>query len=1092
MNYEDWIPSYPEVGSKDFQRRLASKQEFKEVKSSLSEDPPKNPGDLFSYQIFDKRFMRIYDKVLMFYEAGAGKTCGYISVTEDYHFSQLHRATMLTDAIIDYYNTYQGTIKEVIILVTGTSLEFELKKQLICRCTPGTYITDSLIKAKTFKSQKNAVTRSVNQWYEISSYEKFYNQLQKLKLTDEQIAKKYNGTLFVCDEIHSIKNSPSGEDETDDDEDVGKKKKKTKLFTLIYETLWKCFHLPEWCKVILATATPMINDADDFIDPMNLILPMDKQIPLNARLAKWSLEKFREYMMGYVSFVRAGDTGVDVEFTGTVLQKKFTRPDGVVDDSQMQVEKVLMSEFQSKVYEEVVKQKRKGVRNDERQASGMVFPDGSFGGKMGKKPQASGIGKYIINPSKNEYKRTRDWNEATNTIAKIERLSCIYGSICRQVLTAPGLCFIYDELLNGSGVIALAMCLESLGFSRFNESFSVFEEKAKKGRVGAYCSDPTVERTLKIKPGLRYAIISSDTKSQDVHTKELFNSPENMYGEYCKVLIGSRVSRDGHNLANVQDVFIASLWTPAGLYQAMQRAIRATSHVQMRKLKNNARITIRVHRMAAVPRDKKTPSVNLDMYTFAETKDRDIAIVRRKVRQIAGDCIIQQGRNIQEDSSMDYTSKCDYDICDVPCYATETDETDYSTFRMFYSQETETRALQIISDMFSFISHFSVPQLCEQYDLDVVITQNVIAKVVQERRLFKNRFGQSCIAALQGNEVYLVPPEMLAGGSSILDNFYSSILIIEDNTALKDFIVSKTDVSRVIHTQQEKQQTPAGNKSVDVNASLMESGLVKTPSQRTTEEKYVVDRYKNYVFELKEPDAEIRKEVNKPLEKGTTRGRKPLEGKIRYLDQELPRTVETGEKVTVHTMYTIPPTLTRYTIASTFTNAKGRLRILKPSEKVGWRDTTVEETVVYNAVIRTHIMDMLQKYTKNKLYGSILSDNVFRIHDLRNLKNTKDKRVIPRGRVCSESWDPDELLLIAYAIGVQAPKLSGTSTMKKEDYVKELIKYKELQKRKKELEKYTFDELKYIYAWMLNRYSRPFVCQQMQKSFKEQGLLFEA
>ena len=222
----------------------------------------------------------------MFYEAGTGKTCGYLSVAEDYHMASSTRLNMLTDALIDYYNTYQGTIKNVYILLKGKSLKNELQKQLLCKCTNGTYLSENVIKAKTDKAQKSAVTRSVNTWYTLDTYIPFVNKILREKLTDEQLAERYNGCIFICDEIHSVKYELIGDEEDEEmleeplleEEEDEEPKKSKKREATVYETLYRVFHAPSWCKVILATATPMINDANDLIDPMNLILPKNKKI----------------------------------------------------------------------------------------------------------------------------------------------------------------------------------------------------------------------------------------------------------------------------------------------------------------------------------------------------------------------------------------------------------------------------------------------------------------------------------------------------------------------------------------------------------------------------------------------------------------------------------------------------------------------------------------------------------------------------------------------------------------------------------------------------------------------------------------------
>ncbi len=1102
MEYHDWIPTYPAITDPLFQTKLAAKKEFQNVASSVNEPAPQNPGEYFNYQLFDKQFMRIYDRLLMFYEAGTGKTCGYLSVAEDYHMASSTRLNMLTDALIDYYNTYQGTIKNVYILLKGKSLKNELQKQLLCKCTNGTYLSENVIKAKTDKAQKSAVTRSVNTWYTLDTYIPFVNKILREKLTDEQLAERYNGCIFICDEIHSVKYELIGDEEDEEmleeplleEEEDEEPKKSKKREATVYETLYRVFHAPSWCKVILATATPMINDANDLIDPMNLILPKNKKIPKNTDLKKWTLEQYKETMMGYISFIRAGDTGVDTVFEGSPLDKLFITPKGKKDASQLKVEQYKMLKFQSDVYLDVVLQKKKGVRNDERQVTAFVFPDKSYGGTFPRLKHGTnkrGLGKYVISDAQDDYKPTPEFKEATNTIEKIRKLSVLYAAIIEKCMNAPGLCFIYEELLKGSGAIALAMCFESMGFTRFNQYTSAFEG-TKVSKVPPYCGGTSANMKLTLSKKLRYGMISSETSElKDEKLLELFRSDENRYGDYVKILIGSKVTRDGINLANVQDVFLPSMWTPSGMYQAMQRAIRATSHVSLIKDSPTGRVEVRIHRMAAYTTNAQNQiiSVDLDMFAIAEAKDRDIAIVRRNVRKVAADCIIQKARNQRESSSLDGTSICDYEKCQFECVDPDPDETDESTYRLFYSENEINDIIIIVRKVMSVISHFILDEFIETYQLNYVLTQMAISRLIQSKTLITNRFGEPSLLASQGKTIFLIPLSLRK--INYLDNYYSSVLIATKTHELKEYVaiqLAKKEISSESHEMT----------SIEVNALTMESALRKQLKNLTETEEYIVNRYKNYIYSFNEPKEEIAQEMQTRLERGKGRGRKPIEHKINYKASPLYSDVETGESVIVHTMYTIPKESTSYNVVSKFMNAEGRIRIWKPSEKVGWRDATIDETVIYNALIRGRIQQLMQKYYDSKLYGSILSDNEFRIHDLRNIViDYHDQRTFPRGKTCSESFKNDELLLIAYDLGIKSPinrqtKQAYGINMTKTEILDDLLNRKEFKNREEFLDSYTMDQLRYLYGWVMVNINRSDICNVIRKQFEKMDLLFEA
>jgi hypothetical protein len=1117
MDYHEWIPIYPDIkDTTTFQHDISILKEFVDTKSDPNEQPPKKAGDYFNYQVFDKRFMRYYDRLLMFFEAGTGKTCSYISVAEDYQKSSQARVSVLTDALFDYYNTYQGIIKNVIILLKGKSLMDELKRQLMCKCTAGNYITDLLLKAKSEKSQKSAVSRSIHKWYTIDTYGTFCNNLIKKNLSDEQLAEQFNGCIFICDEIHSVKYElvPEEDDEgiTEDniDDETNKEDaiyKKNELFKKRYNFLWKLFHAPKFCKVILATATPMINDANDLIGPMNLILPKNQQIPLNADLKRWSLELFQKYMMGYISFVRAGDTGVDKVYTGNPLNKVFLNKEGQRVPSQMTVEQYEMLPFQRTAYLQKIFQKQSnknvasnnmiGFRNNERQISAFVFPDGSYGGTFPRLRgnDKSGLGKYVSSKNKDDYKLKPDFKEHVNSINKIKKLSILYGNIVDKAMKSTGICFIYNELLFGSGAIALAMCFEAMGFERFSESTSVFQDVKSQYRLQSYCSGTDSKtRTLKYSKKLRYAMITSETSDTKIEKlKELLNSVENKHGDYIKILIGSEVTRDGINLSNVQDVFLPSMWTPAGMYQAEQRAIRAVSHVNL--VEDGKRVKVKIHRMGCYAIDdvNKIHSVDLDMYAIAEKKDRDIAIVRRKVKQISVDGIIQYDRNSQEPSSLNYTSLCDYDVCKYKTVneVNKNEPVDYNNALLFYSEDVMKKCHEVIQNILIERPFFDVGLLSHIHPtIPYHYWEMSITDIVDKKILLTNRFNCLCLLERSKSYCYLVPFES-ESMNSVLDNYYAGVIYTTRQLDFNDYVSEQA-----MKTKKTNAENIEGESyDVAINAILMESATLKSsPNELSEKERYILQRYKNYLFEFKEPTKEIEKQMLL-RDKKIGRGRKALEGKVNYTEKILPSSVEIGEKVLVHSMYTIPKEQTGYNVTAKFLNAKGRLRLYKPSEGTGWREVSNDELIVYNSLIRGRIRAIFKPYLDSKLFGSILSDNEFRVHDLRNWKPTDeeeryDLRKIPHGLACKESWKNDQLLEILYQLKVPPPAKISVKLNKKE-LLSELSKKSDFKNRFDVLPIYTEDQLKYMYVWTRVQYNRPILCNIMKDAFMERNLLFE-
>jgi hypothetical protein len=187
------------------------------------------------------------------------------------------------------------------------------------------------------------------------------------------------------------------------------------------------------------------------------------------------------------------------------------------------------------------------------------------------------------------FRATPEFAQWLHELDYIRTLSCKYAEIVRLVKNEPGNCFVYDTFVEGSGLMVLGLCLEGMGFVRYNESTSMFLGTGGE-TVKPYCSGSEQNiTTRRVRPDilsrkqggpLRYCILSrytSDAKFKSM--MEAMNSYENRHGDYIKVFLSSRVGRDGININNVQQVhLVGSEWNQSGIYQALSRGIRATSH----------------------------------------------------------------------------------------------------------------------------------------------------------------------------------------------------------------------------------------------------------------------------------------------------------------------------------------------------------------------------------------------------------------------------------------------------------------------------------------------------------------------------------
>jgi hypothetical protein len=110
------------------------------------------------------------------------------------------------------------------------------------------------------------------------------------------------------------------------------------------------------------------------------------------------------------------------------------------------------------------------------------------------------------------------------------------------------------------------------------EEIGILDTQCRKirGEIKRYKSFGVSQRT---QSNRRYMIYSSSMSSQDNEAFRLFNSESNWDGKHIKMIIGSRVMRDGVDIFHaVQTHIIIPEWRIAGFIQAQHRGIRSSGH----------------------------------------------------------------------------------------------------------------------------------------------------------------------------------------------------------------------------------------------------------------------------------------------------------------------------------------------------------------------------------------------------------------------------------------------------------------------------------------------------------------------------------
>lgn len=1042
IQMEEFLAEYPSVDLPDIQNRITFKKEFIELASSSSEQFPKNA--LYKSQKLFLRYMTAYDHLLNVAETGTGKTCSVVAVAE-------------------YYEEHREHIKHVYVLQKPSTIQ-DFKNQILCKCAGTKYQTDIVKNAKLDSTRKSNVTREIGKWYTILSYQNFATEIKNRAYTDAEIVEKFSGNIFIVDEAHNLRGSGSSESAANLSE--------------TYDIIHRVFQLVKRCKIMVSTATPMINEVQEFPRIANLALPPDRQMPLDWDYTKVTMEQMEVFLRGHVFYVRSLDTGAVPVYQNTNItyqhvidipdRNYFTPPENLKHlenqlknkqvptqilppmveqkfPSQTRVYPTRMGDIQEAAYlgilglsgEETIEQEEdlndneplKGERFHlrKRQASSFVFPDGSFGGKFARKEGRtdSGLGRFINSNAINEYKISDEillWLQDLNYMS---RLSGKFAEIVRIEKTEAGCGFCYTDYVHGSGAIMLGMCFQAQGFEKFDERSSVFVSSGFEPR--GVCPSADTSRRVKdtFPKKLRYALLTSETPDTVIDAMlELFNSPENINGDYIKAIIGSPVARDGINIFNVRRGHLVTPgWHPSGMHQALSRFMRADSHnailEAMAQHYNmiDPRMEVNIYIHVAISSKVEKP-IDVVLITHSERKNIQIHRIMRMLKQIDIGCAINYNRNVRP-SDVDYSETCDYDVCRflcATCNVIPTDEQiDYSSYDAKYANEVIKVICREIINLVRNLGTITIRKLKEMWVDTNTYREKFIYMAIEyllsDKEMLKDRYGLGCYLHTDGYNIYTqreFPTETIVGGQEL--STYGEQLIAVQNTVFEKIVNSRQQgnqdeiISRIknmvsIYTSEEliEYSSLIEELVISFRVSLLESAIIDylngivTPYVMATLTRFSSYRYFNY-----EPVDDLIKASNilssgkksvgkqKMASGGKTRPDYGFIGPKEFNAQGKP-----VEIVYFHTLYSANVDTNEYASSSNYRNAHGKIRVYKKSFNTGFRDADDSENLVYSEMAQVEIRKIMQQFSSFKYYGVMdRTSKTFRIAEGSRYQNT--------------------------------------------------------------------------------------------------------
>ena len=275
INIDNMIPFYPDIPPLDasledriqFNKSIYTREEFYENRVPRRA-PLLTPGtgDRYPQQQFLANFLSPYTpykNILVYHEMGQGKTCAGIAVAET--------------------NKQAYFTKPTLILVKGQSGVQTFNNAILKECNhPSRYrIDDILNEARgedgvlTPARQTELKNRAIRPYYEIEHMQAFVNRIENNQLMQKQ----YSDRVIIIDEIQNIRIQPEGKE----DSDMGMDRMK---FAKLYDTLHTFLHKVQNVKIMLLSGTPVKDQPEEIASVMNLILPLDRQLPTQEEFRK--------------------------------------------------------------------------------------------------------------------------------------------------------------------------------------------------------------------------------------------------------------------------------------------------------------------------------------------------------------------------------------------------------------------------------------------------------------------------------------------------------------------------------------------------------------------------------------------------------------------------------------------------------------------------------------------------------------------------------------------------------------------------------------------------------------------------------------
>lgn len=622
-----------------------------------------------------------------------------------------------------FKNQVQRYGTKIYVLVPGPLLKANWKNEIL-KCTGETYIkkNDSSMHISDIdknKMQKVAINNT-SQYYYVMSYRSFGKKVLGERIADKisndggkvkavyrktqegeferdvAIDRIYNlnNSVLIIDEAHALTGNTWG------------------------DSVKKIINNSINLRVVLLTATPMKNVADDIIGLLNFLRPSDAQIDRERiftsnknhlmDIKPGGLEYLKKMAVGYVSYLRGADP-----LTFAKRVEMGTVPKGLLFTKVIQCK---MGDFQLKTYLTTIEAIHDSLDRKSEAVANFAFPIlsdnkseiiGTYGKEgLNKLKLQIKAHKNLLNQKigellgvdsnsmmENEFVYLSDGDRTVSgSILNIKYLKFFSTKFYEALTNISKLywgqkgaktVFVYSNLVK-VGIEMFKQVLLQNGYIEYDENPGNY--KILQNTICYYCGQPYKEH---INKDTNITITVNDEKKQvpkhtfypatfisvtgksseellDIDPEDrqqiltnIFSNIENKEGKHIKIVLGSKVMNEGISLKNVFEVHILDVYFTLGrVDQIIGRAIRQCSHYGVID-DNNKYPQVEIYKYAITMGNGELTSEE-DLYKKAEMKYLLIKKVERALKEVAIDCPLNRNGNIFPEE------RTEYNDCVVP------------------------------------------------------------------------------------------------------------------------------------------------------------------------------------------------------------------------------------------------------------------------------------------------------------------------------------------------------------------------------------------------------------------------------------------